>query len=228
MANASVKAGHVTFSQVDQFEIVEDLIAHLNEIREDIQIEVTYDALSGVLRDRSYEMDKGKSIGEAIEQLALVEDGFEWAFVPVGTVDDLTFRLILSYPQRGRSTGYRFDLFAKPARSELLPLQDGSGAPITDDYDQPILVDYVVDQTRSSPNVIGGAVGVTSADRVSRFTAIGPGEGVSQLVSHRSNPNLLGKMRLVERSNSWVDVVHQATLDGHAVRQPRQERQRSI
>lgn len=189
MTYGTLAAGEVRFDQVDQFRIVADLVAHMQSI-EDLGITVSYDALSGVLRDRSYEADKGKSVGEAIEQLSDVDNGFDWALEPGGTVDALTYTLRLSYPRRGRNTGFVFDLVVPEEGSDQ---SSGSGA----------VLDYsLLDSSR---------------DMVTRYTAVGPGEGTAQLVGHAADPNLLGAVPLREASGAWLDVTNQTTLDAHAL-----------
>jgi hypothetical protein len=64
----------------------------------------------GVLRDRSYRSWDLKQIAEAVEQLAAVENGFDFA---VDTNTDRTKTFRLSYPRRGRiagTTGIVFEL----------------------------------------------------------------------------------------------------------------------
>ena len=217
MTYGSLAAGEVRFNLVDQFAIVEDLIDHLSDIREDVPITVEYPGgLSGVQRDRSYEADKGKSIGEAIEQLALVQNGFEWLFLPSGTADDLTFQLVLR-DRVGRSTPYRFELIAAPKDPVPELLADTSGDVLQDTTGRALssgeLPDYRI---VGSSNVLSATVGRTSSDRVSRFTAVGPGEGAAQLVEHVADEVLGDRLRMIERSGSWPDVTRRSTLRGHA------------
>lgn len=96
----------VRFTGVDQFRIVDDLIDHLKAVSGGFfdNLMVAYDALSGVTRDRTYERDD--KVGERIEELANVQNGFDWALEVGGTVDNLTHTLRLHYPMRGRNTGY--------------------------------------------------------------------------------------------------------------------------
>ena len=54
---------------------------------------------------------------------------------------------------------------------------------------------------------------------MSRFTAIGPGEGESQLVRHAEDPSLVGRLPLIEQSGSWMDVTRANTLQQHANRE---------
>lgn len=202
MSHGTLAAGEVRFDGVDQFRIVEDLIAHMQAV-ESLGITVDYSALSGVERDRSYEADKGKTIGEAIEQLADVDDGFDWALDVGGTIDNLELTLRLSYPMRGRNTGYLF---------ELSTPQPESGTA----------------RSSGSSNVLDYSITESSRELVTRFTAIGPGEGSSQLVEHVADPNLLGKIPLREAAGSWLDVTNASTLRAHAARRQQLNGRRSL
>ena len=97
----------------DQFDIVRGLVAWVQaQAGGNIGLQVSTGD-SGVTRDRTYFGYEAKNIGEAISQLAAVENGFDFAIdcayvagVPVPT-------LRLSYPRRGRAaavTGHVFDL----------------------------------------------------------------------------------------------------------------------
>ena len=185
MSHATLTAGEVRFAQVDQFEIVADLVAHAQAVNGgDLGITVEWSSLSGVERDRSYEADKGKTVGESIEQLAAVENGFDWAILTSGTPESPTIRLQLFHPQRGRNTGYAF-IFS----------HDGMG----------------------SSNVLGATI-TSGPAPVTRFSAIGPGEGAAQLTAHVADPSLLEVVPLNEQSGSWLDVQRRPTLRSHATR----------
>lgn len=102
-------AGGIRWDQVDQFRIVEDLVAHTQSLPGgDLGIQVGYHQLSGRLRDRTYELE-ASSIGTLIEQLAAVQDGFDFMIDASGTINDIHLTLRLDYPWRGRATNYRFD-----------------------------------------------------------------------------------------------------------------------
>jgi hypothetical protein len=184
MSFATLAAGEVRFDQRDQFRIVSDLINHMQSINGgNLGITVNMaTGLTGVLRDRSYEADKGKSIGEAIEQLANVEDGFDWGLDPGGTPENPTLTLNLHYPRRGRETTF---VFAKD--------ENGSG------------------------NVLNAKI-APSPGPATRFVAVGPGEGSSQLVRRSADASLINKVPLVEQSGSWLDVTRGPTLMAHARR----------
>ncbi len=178
-----VTAG-VRWTGVDQFRIVADLIDHAQAVTGgDLGITVAWSALSGVTRDRTFPYH-GRSIGQLIEDLSNVEGGFDFAVEPTGTVDNFDLTLRLSYPRRGRATGYRFDA-------------NSSG----------------------SPNLLAWGLAESSRERISRFTALGAGEGKDQLTATAEDPTLLGVLPLREASGSWVDVEIPATLTGHARRE---------
>jgi hypothetical protein len=109
MAHASgTLSTDIRFEGVDQLHIVDDLVAHMQSVSGgDLGITVAYDALSGVTRDREYQIDD--FIGQRIEELASVESGFDWSLDVAGSINDLaniTHTLRLHYPMRGRNTGY--------------------------------------------------------------------------------------------------------------------------
>lgn len=110
---------HITrrlfYGQVDQLDMARNLIAVAQETPPG-NIGVTYDTTtSGRLRDRTFEGYELKEVGEAVEQLAAVEDGFDFAidcsWDPV--TGGLVKRLNLGYPRRGRrytETGHVFEV----------------------------------------------------------------------------------------------------------------------
>lgn len=94
----------VTYLQVDQFAIAEDLIDTAQDLPGgDIGI-TTLGLASGVLRDRTYLSSEVKNIREALLQLGSVENGFDLT-VTVGRSPDGSPRkvLALGYPTLGRS-----------------------------------------------------------------------------------------------------------------------------
>lgn len=111
-------AMEITFAAVDQFRIVDDLLDHAAAFAG--AANVGYAAvnmhgpgvggLSGVTRDRTYWSYEGKPIGEAIEQLAAVEDGFDfsesWGF----SAGLFTRSLDLWYPRKGNRENRVFEI----------------------------------------------------------------------------------------------------------------------
>ncbi len=99
-----------TYTGLDQFEIVRRLIAYAQGVTGgDIGIVVdTGD--SGVTRTRTYPGNELKEIGEALEQLAAVENGFDFWFEPDRdvTTGEFSIRLRLQYPATGRDTAIIF------------------------------------------------------------------------------------------------------------------------
>jgi hypothetical protein len=96
---------------VDQFTIAQNLLAYA-QAQGGGDLGVTIGAeTSGKLRDRIWRHYERKNIGAAIEELAAVQDGFDFAidvaYDSGGTIVK-TFRP--SYPQRGRFTSIVFEL----------------------------------------------------------------------------------------------------------------------
>lgn len=99
------------YTATDQFAIAQDLLNYAQGITGgDIAVDVGAET-SGVDRDRTYNSWERKNIGEAIEQLAAVEDGFDFAIdVAYDSGGTITKTFRPSYPQRGRSTAIVFEL----------------------------------------------------------------------------------------------------------------------
>jgi hypothetical protein len=105
------------FVQVDQLEIARTLIGDALAVSTlaggDMDFTVGTET-SGVLRDRTYEAVERKEVGEAVEQLAEVTNGFDFAVdVRWGTTGDLDKIIRLQYPRRGRpftQTGLTFEV----------------------------------------------------------------------------------------------------------------------
>ncbi|MGR7002820.1 hypothetical protein ACU686_40560 [Yinghuangia aomiensis] len=69
----------LTATATDQLDIARQLIAYVQASDGgDIGIEMDLTQMSGVLRDRTYSRYDHSRIGELLDQLAAVEDGFEW------------------------------------------------------------------------------------------------------------------------------------------------------
>lgn len=91
-----------TYTGTDQLAIARDLIATA-QAASGANIGVTLGAeTSGVFRDRTYRSFELKQIGEAVEQLAAVDDGFDFA---IDATPSFGRVLTLSYPRRGRIAG---------------------------------------------------------------------------------------------------------------------------
>lgn len=96
------------FAGVDQLAIARSLVQTAQAIGgADIGVTVGTET-SGIARDRTYWSYELKQIGEAVEQLANVDGGFDFA---IDVTQQLGKVLTLSYPRRGRiagSTGIAF------------------------------------------------------------------------------------------------------------------------
>lgn len=194
-----VKSGTVRWSAVEQFAIVADLIDHMQSVAGgDLDVVVEYTAPSGVERDRTVEAGKGKSIGGLIEQLADVEQGFDWQLEPRGNAGSLELVLRLDHPRRGRETGYRFDF---------------------DDFD-----DGLAD---GSSNVLGAGYADSSDELVTHYVGVGAGEGAAQLTATSADPSTIGRLPLLESSGQWADVSQAGTLKAHVDRERRVNAQSS-
>lgn len=99
-----------TYTAVDQLAIAQDLITWAqSQPGGDINVAVGTET-SGVARDRTYNDWERKPIGEAVEQLASVEGGFDFAIDADYSGGAITRTLRLSYPRRGRDTSIVFEL----------------------------------------------------------------------------------------------------------------------
>lgn len=100
-----------TYTGVDQFAIAQDLINWAqSQPGGDINVAVGAET-SGVARDRTYNDWERKNIGETIEQLSAVENGFDFAVdVDYGAGGAMVRTFRPSYPRRGRDTSTVFEL----------------------------------------------------------------------------------------------------------------------
>lgn len=99
-----------TFTAIDQLEIARTLIEDAQALGNG-NIGVTLDAATtGVLRDRTYLGTERKAVAEAIEQLAAVEGGFDFAYRPAWIAGVPTVRFVTTFPATGRITAEVFEL----------------------------------------------------------------------------------------------------------------------
>ena len=101
----------MSWTSKDQFTIFEDIIDYCQAVGGgDIGTVVSYTALSGVERDRTYLANEQHNVAEALTQLAQVDNGFDFSVDYTGSqASGLGHTLTLSYPRRGRNTGVIFD-----------------------------------------------------------------------------------------------------------------------
>lgn len=104
-----------TYTTTEQINIAHDLLTYTQgQPRGDLGI-VNAGTATGRLRDRTYYYYERKRIGTLIEQLAAVQDGFDFEFRPrwtSGPNSTLAVDFITTYPALGRATGIVLDLGA--------------------------------------------------------------------------------------------------------------------
>lgn len=99
-----------TFSSIDQITIANNLITYGKSLRTFPGTYVGNPTTSGVLRSNTYNWYELKTIGEAIEAMANLDNGFDFGIDYSGSVGSgLNFQVTWSYPTRGRRTGLVFD-----------------------------------------------------------------------------------------------------------------------
>jgi hypothetical protein len=111
----------VQFDNIEQFTIAATLLTDAQDEvvfgdGYDLGIPVTWDALSGVTRDRleEYRPWKAKNLGEAIRQLAAVENGFDFAMSYQVAANRINKAVKLYYPRKGRDTQFLFEYDTDP------------------------------------------------------------------------------------------------------------------
>lgn len=99
-----------TYTGSDQLAIFRDLVNYAQGILGgNIRVVVGAET-SGILRDRTYFAYDRKNLGEAGEELAAVQGGFDFAIVPTYVAGIPTPTLQLTYPRRGTRTSHVLDL----------------------------------------------------------------------------------------------------------------------
>ncbi len=99
-----------TYTATDQLAIARGLVNYAqSEAGGDIGLVVGAETC-GVTRSRTYPAEERKPVAEAVEQLAGVDGGFDFAVESAWTAGEIENRLVLSYPRRGRRTDLVFTL----------------------------------------------------------------------------------------------------------------------
>ncbi|MEM9465299.1 MAG: hypothetical protein AAGA90_07985 [Actinomycetota bacterium] len=96
---------------VDQLAIARAIIDHAQAVTGgDVGVDTSESTLSGVTRDRTYLAREAKNYGDALEQLAAVQNGFDFRFEP--SINPVTGEFQVSlrteYPAGGRETDHVF------------------------------------------------------------------------------------------------------------------------
>ncbi|WP_410576637.1 hypothetical protein [Amycolatopsis sp. lyj-108] len=92
------------FTQVDQADIARSLLRHAGNYGDGSRLGmIEYgNEKTGIKRDRTYKESEHKSIGEAVEQLAAVINGFDFSFDTAWRDADLVTTFTVHYPAVGR------------------------------------------------------------------------------------------------------------------------------
>jgi hypothetical protein len=166
-----------TYVGVDQFDIAWDLI-DFTQLKTDGGLGFTRgpEVDSAVLRTRTYNAYERKNLGEAIEELAAVEDGFDFEI-------DANKVFHMYYPRKGVATPVHHLSLGK--------------------------------------NIRGLSWHLDATDTYNEVTALGSGEGASQLRSVAVDTALRASYKLKQKTVSFIDVSVQGTLDDHAAEELR-------
>lgn len=150
----------------------------------DMGINVTWAALSGVLRDRlqDYRYFAGKNLGDALRQLAALDDGFDFGMryainAGGGKIDK---SILLSYPQQGT------------------------------DYSDQIGFEYVRGE---QSNVLDRGISRDATAMAWRLRGWGAGSDVARLQSTQITAALRGVYPFFDGQYSGSSVIVQGTLD---------------
>ena len=118
----------------DQALIVKDLIDTIQGYTDgDLLIDTSSIAAVGKTRDRSYAASEWKDVGEAIEQLSAVRDGFDFRVAVGWGVAGPERSFLISYPATGRATAFVLEL---GKNLELLSLSVDATTVVTKAYAQ--------------------------------------------------------------------------------------------
>lgn len=98
------------YSATDQIGIAEDLLTWAMTRTGCAQVHIDGSVTSGVTRDRRYYKTDYKPVGEAIEQLSAVIDGFDFRFAPEWSAGSLRTTFFAAYPATGRATEHVLEL----------------------------------------------------------------------------------------------------------------------
>lgn len=225
-----------TYTGIDQLAIAQDLIRWAqSQPGGDINVAVGTET-SSVVRDRTYNDWERKNIGEAVEQLAAVENGFDFAvdvgYEPSGAITR-TFRL--SYPRRGSNTSIVFELgtnlgsftqqvdaTVQANQIDVIGAGDGSAmliATVADDTltpPYPLLEDVLSYKDVSELDTLVGHGNAALAARTSPVETIptiaqfGPDTGLGSYIT--------GDEVAVRGSAGFIDVEQRARIIGISVK----------
>lgn len=114
----------LTYTAVEQMQIAKNLIDWMQGFLTwgNIGIDASGFVASGVIRDRTYDAYAHPSIGKLIEDLAAVDNGFDFRLYPrwsAGPNSQMNLRLDFHYPAVGRETNVALDLAANAVTPDV-------------------------------------------------------------------------------------------------------------
>lgn len=191
-----------TFTQVEQFTIFATLVADAQddtnttvlgdpgEGQVDLGITVVWDAASGVLRDRvdQYADHQSKNLGDALRELAGVEDGFDYSMDYTLGTESVGKAIRLHYPARGRD--------------------------LSEDMSHRFEFEFDTSPT-SKTNVIDRAVVADASGQAWRIRGWGEGTDESRPRSQRVDAARGAGYLPTDLAPAWSTVSEQSTLDAH-------------
>lgn len=102
-----------TFTAADQLDIARALVDYANAVPDALDIIGTAGTnVSGVTRTQTFASWERKNVGQALEQLAAVNDGFDFVLELTYQGNTPTVELVLKSPNTGTATDHVFDLEA--------------------------------------------------------------------------------------------------------------------
>jgi hypothetical protein len=109
-----LRAKKVYVQQDQTTQIAKDLINWAQSVTGgNIGVDTTGVAATGVLRDRTYEAFERKNIGQAVEELAAVDNGFDFRFDSTWNGTSILTRFLTSFPNTGRQTQFVLEVGAQ-------------------------------------------------------------------------------------------------------------------
>lgn len=103
------------YTQEEQIYIANDLITTAQALSNgDVGVDYGTFIDSGVLRDREYNWEDTKNIGELIQQLSALSNGFDFSFDAGGSLSDPTISFNKFYPKKGVSAANTTYVFEYP------------------------------------------------------------------------------------------------------------------
>lgn len=191
-----------TYAATDQLAIVRDLVTWAQaQAGGNIGLIVGTET-SGVLRDRVYQDFELKNLGEAVEQLAAVSNGFDFAVESAWAGQVVANTLRLFYPRRGAVTPFVFELGtnleelstevdATRQATAIYAVGAGEAAAMlrATSSDATLLVEFpLLEETVAYKDVTVLSTLQAHAD-LARINTARPVERVPMLVAHQANPD---------------------------------------